>query len=107
MLMLGCPNALILECLCLLRSWGQGGSVPFVIINSRVSSSSLLGQIESTRRHAWARGGRCHGLVLLQFVHEDGNDDQKDCSEHEEKAKNDVVLVSPSLLLLGDLLDDD
>ena len=71
--------ASILEGLCLLSSWGQGGSVPLIIldggvacdwskdqitrlIDSKPTSCSLLGQIEARGSHAWAGGSNGHGL---------------------------------------------
>ena len=48
-----------------------------------------------------------HLVILLQFVHKDHDDNEKESHEDEEKSKDNIVLVSPSILLLCNFLDDD
>ena len=48
-----------------------------------------------------------HLITILQFVHKDCDDDEEECQEDQEEAQDDIVLMPPSILLLGDFLDDD
>ena len=48
-----------------------------------------------------------HLVILLQFVHKDRDDNEKESHEDEEKSKDNIVLVSPSILLLCNFLNYD